>query len=658
MKRATLFFIFTLLICVYSRAGAVESEKRLALVIGNAAYKAQPLPTTVNDAALISQTLQSAGFEVTGARDLDQSSLREAVRSFTNKAANAGTGAVVFVYFAGYAVQFAGDNFLMPVGVDISDAADIPARALSLSELMHSLSALNSKSTFIVLDGGRAGPFVTPGQAGGLAWVEAETKTLIAFSTAPGTLAHDPATSYGAYARALAEMIREGGLTPANLFDRIRLRVHDLTAGGQVPWDASRIETPFKFSERAPGPGDNEAAARVAQFRLQPMRALGAQNAYVAALLRDTFDAYADFLADYWQDPMTKRVRALLAARRESITWKRTCQANDPAAYWSYLERYPSGPHAAEANRLLARLGAATPPPSKFVRLDYDVPPPLPDELEYTGRPALALDEPSFGFEAPPPIPANIFGPPPRELPDLKPPATSQGHTLPVLNLPMQVSDRVPTDTKAASTSSNNKEAGVIKPAVDFPVEPQKQVASPLASQSPPPKSAPDPATEKSSVGGGATPPNGESTPSGNQTLAKADRDRSDQNEGTSALQPGRRTAQAIIPAWLTDVVTARNAKTSLGPSVVAADMPQSGPSMFASASAGLTFQTWRYGLSRTHRTVRALLPADGTTASQATATITAPTRPRRRFSTVKPASQSHAARDPQEPLEPASSDQ
>ena len=82
------------------------------------------------------------------------------------------------------------------------------------------------------------------------------------------------------------------------------------------------------------------------------MRALGAQTAYTTALMRDTFDAYADFLADYWQDPMTKRVRALLAARRESITWQRTCQANEPNAYWSYLERYPHGPHVADAGRL------------------------------------------------------------------------------------------------------------------------------------------------------------------------------------------------------------------------------------------------------------------------------------------------------------------
>ena len=206
-------------------------EKRLALVIGNASYKTKPLATAVNDAALIAQTLQSAGFDVVGARDLDLGLLRGAFRDFTTKVASAGTGAVVFVYFAGYGAQLAGENYLIPIGAEISDVGDLPNRASSLSELMHALAAFNPKSTFIVLDAARPGPFVSSGQAGGLAWTEPESNMLVAFSAAPGTLARDAVDGYGPYAKALAEMIREGDLTPANLFDRVRLRVHELTRG-------------------------------------------------------------------------------------------------------------------------------------------------------------------------------------------------------------------------------------------------------------------------------------------------------------------------------------------------------------------------------------------------------------------------------------------
>src|SRR5579862_7299622 len=208
MKRLSkIFSVLAILACIAvpERGAAAVPEKRFALVIGNAAYKAQPLMTAVNDAALISQTLQLAGFDVIGGRDLDQNQLREAVRAFTNKVANVGADAVAFVYFAGYGGQLAGDNYLIPVGAEISELADLPAQAFSLAELMHALSALNPKSTFIVLDAGRPGPFVVAGQAGGLAWTEPEAHMLIAFGAAPGTMARDTAGSYGAYARALAE---------------------------------------------------------------------------------------------------------------------------------------------------------------------------------------------------------------------------------------------------------------------------------------------------------------------------------------------------------------------------------------------------------------------------------------------------------------------
>ena len=61
---------------------SARAEKRIALVIGNASYQAGALDTPANDAGLIAQTLQAAGFDVVGARDLDQDSLRRAFRDF------------------------------------------------------------------------------------------------------------------------------------------------------------------------------------------------------------------------------------------------------------------------------------------------------------------------------------------------------------------------------------------------------------------------------------------------------------------------------------------------------------------------------------------------------------------------------------------------
>jgi len=74
---------------------AARAEKRVALVVGNAGYQVGALATPANDAGLIAQTLQAAGFDVVGARDLDQDSLRRALRDFVEKATAAGPDTVL-----------------------------------------------------------------------------------------------------------------------------------------------------------------------------------------------------------------------------------------------------------------------------------------------------------------------------------------------------------------------------------------------------------------------------------------------------------------------------------------------------------------------------------------------------------------------------------
>src|SRR5580700_3901095 len=75
-----------LLLAVLSWNGMVSAqqpqEKRVALVVGDGAYAKSPLATAANDAGLIAQTLQAAGFDVVGARDLDADTLRGSFRDF------------------------------------------------------------------------------------------------------------------------------------------------------------------------------------------------------------------------------------------------------------------------------------------------------------------------------------------------------------------------------------------------------------------------------------------------------------------------------------------------------------------------------------------------------------------------------------------------
>ncbi|MGM4920305.1 caspase family protein [Tardiphaga sp. 813_E8_N1_3] len=418
-------FLLALMLVGGSTSNAAPSERRIALVIGNANYQAGALPTPANDAGLIAQTLQAAGFDVTGARDLDQDSLRRTFREFLDKASSSGPETVAFIYLGGYGLQLEGENYFVPVDARIARDVNISAEALRLSDYMAPLAALKLKASMVVLDIARANPFAKTGAplTGGLALVEPEQGMFIAFNSAPGTVAPSEAGPYSAYAQALAEMMREGGLRVEDLFSRIRLRVNETTKGAEVPWNASKLEAPFYFFERAPdAPPPAVSREQTSAIRSRPLRDFSSQEAYLAAVDRDTLEDYEAFLAAYPNDPMARRVRAIVAARREAITWRRTRGVNTPPAYWSYLRRYPRGAHADDARRRLAYLSAAFEPPPQFSVIAYDVPPPPPEEVIYVERPVLMFDDPDFGFAPPPPPPIIFLPPRPVYFVDLPPP--------------------------------------------------------------------------------------------------------------------------------------------------------------------------------------------------------------------------------------------
>lgn len=409
---------------------AQQQEKRIALVVGNGAYAKSPLATTANDAGLIAQTLQAAGFDVIGARDLDGDTLRKSLRDFIQKAQASGPGTVAMIYLAGYGVQLAGENYFIPVDSSITRDTDIPTEGLRISDYARQLASIPLKANIVVLDAARAQPFVEGGQpiAIGLALVEPDPNMLIAFNAAPGTVAPEEPGPYGIYAQSLAEMIRTGGLSLTEVFDRVRLRVNEASKGAQVPWDDQKLSAQFAFFERGPdAPPPQAVPDQVAASRDKPIRDLGVQDAYAAALERDTLPAYEEFLAAYPVDPLAKRVMAIVAARREAITWRRSYRADTPDAYWSYLRRYPRGPHAGDARRRLAILTAPLEPPPTFAMMDYDVPPPPPAEVVYVDRPVLYFSDPDFGFAPPPPPPVYYLPPPPPDFVVLAPPLAVVG---------------------------------------------------------------------------------------------------------------------------------------------------------------------------------------------------------------------------------------
>ncbi|MGO9005209.1 MAG: caspase domain-containing protein [Beijerinckiaceae bacterium] len=433
MLSSVRFFLAGFLLATFSFAGASKGfaqagQPRLALVIGNGQYRSAPLATAANDAGLVAQTLQAAGFDVTGAADLDQGALRLAFREFVDKVRNAGPDAVIFVYLAGRGVQYAGENYFVPIDATIARDSDVPVEALRLIDYSHALAELPLKVRIIVLDAARADSYAKSGAplAGGLALLDAEPGSLYAFNAAPGTIAPDEQGPYGIYAQALVEMMHQG-FPVDEVFAQTRLRVNQVSAGTMVPWDVSKLDASIFFFRR-------EASAPPLQKPADLNRALRdypAQEAYAIALDRDTILAYQDFLAAYPHDPLAARIRALLAARREALTWRRALDANSPSAYWTYMRRYPHGPHFADARRRLAMLTAPLDPPPRFDPYDFqDLPPPPEAEYEIVDRPVLIFDYPDY--PPPPPPPIYILPERPAEFVRLPPPPPRERGVLPI----------------------------------------------------------------------------------------------------------------------------------------------------------------------------------------------------------------------------------
>ncbi|HWP10753.1 MAG TPA: caspase family protein, partial [Ramlibacter sp.] len=166
---------------VQAAAPAVRQEQRLALVIGNSAYKEAPLTNPVNDARAMAQALQAAGFTVMLHTDVDHRALIGAVREFGNGLRKGGVG---IFYFAGHGMQIKGRNYLIPVGADIQREDEVAYSGLDAQAVLDKMEAAANGANLMILDACRNNPFARNFRSSvqGLAQMEAPVGTLVAFS--------------------------------------------------------------------------------------------------------------------------------------------------------------------------------------------------------------------------------------------------------------------------------------------------------------------------------------------------------------------------------------------------------------------------------------------------------------------------------------------
>ncbi|MDP4024833.1 caspase family protein [Methylobacterium sp. NEAU 140] len=222
-------------------AGPAAAETRVALVIGNAAYAAAPrLPNTGRDAAAVAEVLRATGFRtVTLAPDLGRAALIAALNAFSEQAERADWA---LVYFAGHGVEIGGTNYLVPVDARLKSDRDIGDEAVALDRVLEAIEPAR-KLRLVILDACRDNPFLTTmrrtlatrsvGQ--GLARVEPEGGTLIAFAAKHGQTALDGEGRNGPFVEALVRRVRTPGLEISKLFRLVHDDVVAATGRRQHP---------------------------------------------------------------------------------------------------------------------------------------------------------------------------------------------------------------------------------------------------------------------------------------------------------------------------------------------------------------------------------------------------------------------------------------
>ena len=129
-----------------------------------------------------------------------------------------------------------------------------------------------TRFNFIILDACRDNPFASSFKltSAGLAQMSAPSGTLIAYATAPGSVAADGFGRNGVYTKHLLQNIKVPDLPVEIMFKRVREGVERETRRLQTPWDSSSLKGDFAFN--VPARGGNEGGGPSADATLHMER--------------------------------------------------------------------------------------------------------------------------------------------------------------------------------------------------------------------------------------------------------------------------------------------------------------------------------------------------------------------------------------------------
>ncbi len=335
MRRAVLGWALGIFASVAIIAPGWGAESRVALVIGNGAYRnAVQLPNAARDAEAIAATLKTIGFDVVLGTDLDRERMTQRLSDFASRADGAD---VALFFYAGHGIQLDGRNLLVPIDADLKTELDAKVRTVEVDTVLQNTIG-DAKVKLVLLDACRDNPFAKQIQASapksrsvtvstGLAEMRPGSGTLIAFATGPGQVALDGEGSHSPFTRALLDNLARPDVEIRHTLAYVRAQVVEQTKEKQLPWENTNL-TGFFYMNKSPDSGTPAGPA--------------AGPANTAA-------------------PSAPAVGALNGSAMEMELWTSVKTSNSADEYRAYLEKFPNGTFADLARTRIASLSRGTP---------------------------------------------------------------------------------------------------------------------------------------------------------------------------------------------------------------------------------------------------------------------------------------------------------
>ena len=310
---------------------SAAADKRVALVIGNGAYKnAPPLDNPAFDAKAVADAFKSLGFQVVDGYDLDIAEMRAKVSEFSAILPDAKSAVV---YYAGHGVSVDEENYLIPTDIVLKNPTDLDLGAIGVSLLLKQMKR-EDRVNVVILDACRDNPFAAAlaknktraiVDARGLSRIDGDLArgTLIAFASDPKSTALDgPAGQHSPFTGAFLDHVADPGVSIDTVMSRVRTEVWEKTKHNQLPWVNTSLIGDYALNPQA----SSEGAADVEKG---------------------------------WAGAPSSPTATNEKQANEDLLWESAQHSNLGADYQAYLDAFPNGLFAQMARNRIASLEGA-----------------------------------------------------------------------------------------------------------------------------------------------------------------------------------------------------------------------------------------------------------------------------------------------------------